>query len=130
MPKASATKTIWCCACDADIEAIHRTGAEIYPRRPDLAHKRFWQCVACANYVGCHGGGYKPLGNIPTPALRQARGHIHALLDPIWKSGRMARSEIYRRISEKIGREYHTGEIKTLDDARAVYRIVKDIARA
>ena len=120
---------IWCCGCNADVSVVHKTGKDIYPHRSDLAGKLFWQCPTCKNYVGCHPGGNKPLGNIPTPELRKARSHVHAILDPIWKSKRMARGAIYAKISERIGRQYHTGEIKTVEDARAVYRIVQEIAK-
>ena len=50
----------------------------------------------------------KPLGNIPTAELRNARKHIHAILDPIWKSGRMKRGDLYRAISDSLGYQYHT----------------------
>jgi hypothetical protein len=120
--------TIWCCGCECEVKAFHKTGKDIYPHRPDLATKQFWQCATCGNYVGCHPGGKKPLGNIPTPELRNARSHVHAILDPIWKTKRMARGAIYAKISERIGYQYHTGEIKTIEDARVVYRIVKEIA--
>ena len=120
----------WCCGCGRDVEPAPKTGADTYPHRPDLSGKKFWQCGACGNYVGCHPGSTTPLGNIPTPELRNARGHIHAILDPIWKRNRMSRSEVYRRISEKIGRQYHTGEIKTLEDARVIFRIVKELEKS
>ena len=121
--------SIWCCGCNAEIEPREATGAEIYPRRPDLKDKRFWRCDTCGNYVGCHGSG-RALGTIPTPELRNARAKIHALLDPIWKRRLIARGDLYKRISERIGRQYHTGEIATIEDARAVYRIGLEIARS
>jgi hypothetical protein len=119
---------IWCCGCQTNVEAVRATGRDIYPHRADLHKKRFWRCQACGNYVGCHPGSEKPLGNIPTPELRKARSHVHAILDPIWKTNRMPRGQIYALISQKIGRQYHTGEIKTVEDARTIYRIVKDIS--
>jgi hypothetical protein len=120
---------VWCCGCGETTDAALCSGTDIYPLRPDLAAKRFWQCLACGNYVGCHPGGDKPLGNIPTPKLRKARSHIHAILDPLWKTKRMSRRAIYGRISEHIGRPYHTGEIKTVDEARDIYRFVRMMAQ-
>lgn len=123
-------KTIWCCGCAADVRARLTSGREVYPHRPDLSKLPFWKCDGCGNHVGCH---YKtknrtnPLGNIPTPELRTARQHIHRVIDPIWKGKRMSRGKLYAIISEKIGRQYHTGEIKTLDEAREVYRIATAI---
>lgn len=121
-------KGIFCCCCACIVQPELVTGSDVYPHRDDLGHKKFWRCLGCANYVGCHPGGKRPLGNIPTPELRKARQHIHAILDPLWKSGRIGRGAVYARISERIGQEYHTGEIKSVEDARNIYRIVKEIA--
>ena len=118
---------LYCCGCLGEVQAVQCTGAEIYPHRLDLADKVLWQCPACKNYVGCHPGGSVALGNIPTPELRAARSHVHAILDPIWKGGRMRRGQLYARISAKIGKPYHTGEIKSVFDARVVYRVLKSI---
>ena len=62
--------TLWCCGCQREVEAVCATVGEIYPHRTDLHKKRFWRCPTCGNYVGCHPGSEKPLGNIPTPELR------------------------------------------------------------
>lgn len=118
---------IWCCACGVDVAARLTTGREIYPHRPDLSGKVFWKCDVCLNYVGTHKSDKKhtPLGNIPTKALRTARLHIHAILDPLWKEKGMPRGKIYARISERIGRPYHTAEIRTIEEAREIYKIVR-----
>jgi len=124
------TRTIYCCGCSSDALARLTNGAEIYPHRPDLATKLFWRCARCANYVGCHQSPQSsPLGNIPTPELRKARGHIHAVIDPIWKGKRMTRGSLYKAISDKIGRQYHTAEIRTITEAREVYRVALEIIR-
>ena len=40
----------------------------------------------------------------------------------------MKRSALYSEIAERLGRtSYHTANIRTLDEARQVYRIVKQI---
>jgi hypothetical protein len=101
-------------------------------------------------------GRTKPLGVIPTPDLRRARKEIHEILDPLWKyprrlpGGKFARmggpngtklgpdlsknrSHIYREIANRLrypgGKEYHTAEIRTIEEAREVYRVVREIAR-
>lgn len=125
------TRTLYCCACQADVQARLTDGREVYPHRPDLAGLPFWRHDACGGFVGCHhrtANPTRPLGNIPTPELRQARRHIHALLDPLWRRGLMARSTMYRAISREIGREYHTAELRTIEEARKVYRIIRRIA--
>lgn len=124
---------IYCCGCGRDVEARLTDGGEIYPHRPDLATLPFWRCDDCCNYVGCHHktkDRTRPLGHIPTAEIRDARKHIHAILDPLWKSKRMNRRDIYAKIAEHMGRdEYHTAEIKSIEEARDVYRAVKEIAR-
>ena len=67
-----------------------------------------------------------PLGCIPTPEIKEARKHIHALLDPIWQSGKMGRKELYAVISERIGWTYHTAKIRSIEEAREIYRIVRE----
>jgi hypothetical protein len=122
---------IWCCGCGRAVAARLTNGREIYPHRPDLAALPFWKCDGCGNHVGCHNKSRKrarPLGNIATPELRAARQHIHAILDPIWKSRRMARATLYAMLSQRIGREYHTAEITTIEEARAIYRAVRAIS--
>jgi len=123
---------IRCCGCGGEkIKARLTDGGEIYPHRKDLHGLPFWKCDACGNFVGCH---YKtknrtqPLGCIPTPELKKARQHIHQLLDPIWESGKMKRKELYAAISERIGWKYHTAQIRSVEEAREIYRIVREYA--
>lgn len=122
---------LWCCGCGVEVQARLTDGREVYPHRSDLAGLPFWKCDACGNHVGCHHKTKertRPLGNIPTPELRNARSHIHRILDPIWKQGRMPRGKLYAVLSDKIGRQYHTAEIRSVEEARAVYRAVQELA--
>ena len=119
---------IYCCHCKDKVQPEFVTGEQIYPHRGDLKDLPFWRCVGCGNYVGCHhktGNPTKPLGNIPTPELRAARKHIHALLDPLWKAGKYKRTHIYTMISDHMGFGYHTAQIRTIEEARKVYKFVK-----
>ena len=115
---------IYCCACRVDVDARLATGAEIYPHRSDLHALPFWKCDACGNYVGCHHktkDRTRPLGCIPTKRIKALRIRIHSVLDPIWISGKMRRSDVYAMVSDRIGKEYHTGEIRTEDEAQQIY---------
>ena len=120
-----------CCGCGAKVEARLTDGSEVYPHRKDLHSLPFWKCDTCNNFVGCH---YKtrdrtrPLGCIPTPEIKRARVHIHALLDPIWKNGKMSRKKLYSKISKQIGWNYHTAKIRSIDEARTIYKIVREYA--
>lgn len=122
---------IFCCGCGEKVEARLTTGKKIYPHRPDLSELPFWICDTCGNYVGCHHktkDRTRPLGCIPTHEIKDARKHIHVLLDYLWKSKKMRRKEIYALLSEKTGRNYHTANIRSVEEAREVYRILKQIA--
>lgn len=125
------SRSIFCCGCNADVSARLTDGVEIYPHRRDLAKLPFWRCDACGNFVGCHHktkDRTRPLGVIPTPAIKAARTHIHRILDPLWKSGRFKRGEVYEMIAKRTDvAEYHTAEIRTVEQAREVYRVVKEI---
>lgn len=120
---------IYCCGCNIYVDARLTNGKEIYPHRQDLFDLPFWRCNKCGNYVGCHHktrNRTKPLGNIPTKEIMNARKHIHAILDPLWKYKKIARGKIYSRISKQIGYQYHTGEIRDIQEARKIYLIVKN----
>lgn len=123
---------LWCCQCQKDVEARLTNGAEIYPHRPDLASQPRWKCDGCGNHVGTHhktSEPTKPLGNIPSPELKRARIFIHDLIDPAWKNGMTSRKAIYAHLSKAIGREYHTGEIRTIEEARAVYSAAREFLK-
>jgi hypothetical protein len=126
-------KRIFCCGCRCDVEARLTNGAEIYPHRGDLRELPFWKCDKCGNFVGCHHktkNRTEPLGHIPTPELRDARKKLHALIDPIWRSGKMGRRELYEAISRDIGYNYHTAKIRTIEEARAAYKAAMKYANA
>jgi hypothetical protein len=121
---------LWCCHCKKDIEARLTNGAEVYPHRTDLADLPRWICDVCKNHVGTHyktATPTKPLGNIPSSEIKRARIALHDLIDPVWKSGAVSRGNIYTLISKQLGYQYHTGELKTLDEARHVYKVAQQI---
>lgn len=120
---------LWCCQCELDVSARLTDGREIYPHRSNLAGLPFWKCDACGNYVGTHhktADPTRPLGCIPSSALRAERIAIHALIDPAWRSGRVRRRDLYARLGRVLGREYHTAGLRTIAEARAVYAAARD----
>jgi hypothetical protein len=127
-----AQRAIWCCGCNEDVQARLTDGEEIYPHRRDLYSLPFWRCDVCGNFVGCHHktkDRTNPLGCIPTPEIKNARQHIHRLIDPLWKSNKIKRGDLYRRMAEKLGvEEYHTAEIRGLEFARDAYRAGRAVA--
>lgn len=121
---------LYCTGCQKKIEPRLTDGKEIYPHRPDLFELPFWKCDTCKNYVGCHhktDHPTTPLGCIPTKEIMKARKHIHAILDPLWRNKKIKRTALYDRISEVVGWHYHTGNIRTIDEARQVYSIALKI---
>ena len=119
--------TIYCCQCDRDVDARLADGGEIYPHRPDLAALPFWACDGCGNYVGCHhktDNPTRPLGVIPDTAMRGYRVEIHKIL------GMYPRKLIYRRLSESLGYDYHTAELRSVEDAERILSILEGYGRA
>lgn len=127
------THDLYCCVCKRIMKCGLVTGKNIYPHRPDLYTKHFYKCPACGNYVGCHErfikGGYEPLGCIPTPELKSKRHDLHLLLDPLWESGKIPRKALYKKISEKLGYEYHTGNTKSIEEIETVENIIQKIIK-
>lgn len=116
------------------------TGREIYPHRPDLAHKTFYQCAPCGAYVGCHSGTDKPLGRLADAELRRWKSIAHSAFDPIWRARferkrqsdpsyrkHHARGGRYKRLAELLGiprGDCHIGMFD-VDQCRRVYAICK-----
>lgn len=125
-------REIYCCGCQEKTLCRLTNGVECYPHRPDLYGLPFWKCDVCGNFVGCHhktSNPTHPLGNIPTPELKKARQNIHALIDPIWQSGKMKRKEVYARMTDAMGWKYHTAKLRDMNEARDAYKAAREIAR-
>jgi hypothetical protein len=91
------------------------SGAAIYPHRPDLYTKKFWQCAPCDAWVGTHVNSMRhaPLGRLANAELRALKQKCHAIFDPVWKKGGIGRKEAYKRLAEKMGiprEECHIGK--------------------
>lgn len=102
--------SVICDYCGEPAEQV--TGADIYPHRPDLSHKVFYQCKPCGARVGCHPGGDMPLGRLANAELRRAKNAAHNSFDPLWKSCRMTRSDAYEWLARELGiakRDCHIG---------------------
>ena len=121
---------IYCCECKCDVGADLISGKEVYPHRGDLHSLPFWSCPNCNNFVGCHHktkDRTRPLGVIANQEIKEQRKIIHSILDPMWKSGKYSRGELYKLISERLGFEYHTAKLRDLDTAEKVKEIIKQI---
>lgn len=96
-------------------EAKQVTGKEIYPHRPDLHHKDFYQCEPCGAYVGCHPTSTVPLGELADKETRTARQKAHAAFDPIWKNKEMSRHKAYHWLSSVLGIKHEKTHIGMFD---------------
>lgn len=116
-----------CVECNAVADLV--TGAEIYPRRPDLHHKRFYRCT-CGAYVGCHPGTQIPLGKPAGELTRKARNRAHNAFDILWRrkmrvagcKQNEARGAAYKWLAKSLGYEpgrCHIGWM-TADEANRV----------
>ena len=123
---------IYCMGCEQIVEARLSNGAERYPHRPDLADIPQWTHDACGTWVGTHhktNTPTRPLGILATPEMFKARSAIHAILDPIWQSGRLKRGQVYAHMAKALGYQYHTGEIRTIEEARKIWKIAYDFSQ-
>ena len=96
------------------------TGREIYPKRLDLYDKKFYACMPCGAYVGCHPGTERALGGLANKETREARGMAHQAFDPMWKSGKMSRREAYAWLKKALGAagEVHIGNMSVKECSR------------
>lgn len=123
-------RRIYCVGCEEFVNATLTDGKEIYPHRKDLAKLPFWKCRTCGNYVGCHHktrNRTRPLGVIPTPELRTARQELHNILDAIWQFGEFSRSDVYGILSQKLGYEFHVGQVTSFQTIEEVKKLIKEI---
>ena len=121
---------LYCCGCGDDVSPRLTDGSEVYPHRIDLYSLPFWKCDTCGNFVGCHHktkDRTRPLGCIPTREIKQARIAIHDKVDPLWRSGKVGRAKLYKMISREIGRQYHTANIRSMEEASQVFDAVNKI---
>lgn len=85
MPRNTIKAPI-CLHCP-DVEAVLVTGAQVLPKRGDLAKNFYWSCPDCGAYCGCIKGRKHALGR---PADRQLREAHDTLLrdriNPLWMS--------------------------------------------
>ncbi|MFN3809025.1 MAG: zinc-finger-containing protein [Roseateles asaccharophilus] len=124
------------------------TGAEVYPKHPELADRHIWRCTACDAHVGCHRPGAKltgaggqvtisdgtlPMGSLANPELRAARIETHRMLDALWQPpARMNRHDAYAwmaRVLEVPREEAHVASLD-FDQCVKVMHAIEDLTRA
>lgn len=103
-------------------EALWCENKEIYGKNYGKSYM-CWLCKPCKAYVGCHNNSKKPLGTLANAELREWRKKVHKLIDPLWRDGTIGRRKLYQRISQQIGKVFHTGEsdIETCKKVISIY---------
>lgn len=119
---------IYCCGCEEYVSAEKVSGMCVYPHRIDLKSLLFYKCKSCGNFVGSHKHGGKPLGVIATPEIKLERQKIHSVLDPLWREGLIKRKDLYKRMSEILGFQYHTASLASLDECRTTLKAALEIS--
>lgn len=119
---------IYCCTCSEEVEVRLTDGSEVYPHRSDLSSLPFWIC-SCGSFVGCHHktkDRTRPLGVIPSTQIKNYRKVIHEVLDPLWRSKKHSRSALYKELTNVLGREYHTAELRTVDECKSIIKYLNE----
>jgi hypothetical protein len=107
------------CSCGGN--ATLQSNAIIYGRT--YGNGMAFICDTCKGYVGCHNDG-RPLGTIVDKETKELRTQIHALIDPLWKSGKNKRGTMYRMIAEELKKDsFHVGECDK-ETAKKVLKIL------
>lgn len=90
-------------------EAVWCENKEIYGKNYGNSYM-CWLCKPCNAYVGCHNNGKKALGTLANAETREWRKKVHARIDPLWKTGKMSRGEVYKNLNRLFSKGFHTGE--------------------
>lgn len=69
-----------------------------------------YYCKPCDAYVGCHNNTKEALGTMANKETREWRKKVHAHIDPLWKTGKMSRKDMYQKLKDFFGFEFHVGE--------------------
>ena len=80
-------------------EAVMVTSKQFYGRDYKT---NIWLCGPCEAYVGTHKNTKTPLGTLAKSKLRQLRKTAHSLVDPMWRSGKMTRTQVYDWIAQEM----------------------------
>lgn len=102
------------CDCCGDDLVTLASNSAIYGREyGDWPY--VYLCMVCGAFVGCHPHSIYPLGTMTDNVTRSMRRALHAMVDPLWKSGARSRGEVYGLLARLMnfprGRRFHVGEL-------------------
>lgn len=82
-------------------------------------------CRKCDARVGCHNNSRKPLGTMANKELRMYRMMTHGVVDPLWKTKKYKRGQVYDMLNSHFEETIHIGE----SSIEMCKKIIKFIAR-
>mgnify|MGYP001573516870 CR=1 FL=1 len=77
-----------------------------------------WDCRPCDAYVGVHKGTSVALGRLANAELRRLKIKAHAAFDPLWKSGKMKRTDAYSLLAERMNIAKRNCHVGMFDEAQ------------
>lgn len=128
-----------CPYCNKNAELVN--GDILYPHRPDLKYLKFYRCLPCDAYVGCHKKhpqyspkGDTPLGRLANKKLRSLKRKVHNILDPLWKRETKsrqrysARKAVYKRLANEMGISLDDTHVGMFDEVQCeeALKIIKE----
>ena len=89
---------VYCPYCGKKAELVD--SVEIYSK----SYGMIWMCFSCDAYTGVHKSSksFQPLGTLANQELRGLRQRTHHLFDPMWRDGKMSRTEAYDWLARKM----------------------------
>lgn len=112
-----------CNHCDKEAQWVENK--KVYGKNYGKSYMIWW-CEDCDAYVGCHKNTVIPLGKYLVKApVRKARQKVHAVIDPLWKSGKYTRKKVYQMLNDAFGYQIHIGNTKSIKECEDIIKTTK-----
>lgn len=118
-------KSVICPYCKYEAEFM--TSKEFYGKDYGT---NIWVCHSCEAYVGTHGKSKNPLGTLANKETREWRKQAHKYVDPLWKSKKMKRGEVYRWIQKVMAmtpQEAHIGNFNVEQCKKIIRKVGEEM---
>lgn len=113
-----------CNLCDGKV--VYVSNAKIYGRQYGSGY--CYYCTNCDAYVGTHKPRPKEaMGVLANKQMRYWKMKCHGLFDPLWKSKRKKRGQLYSKLALQMGipiSQCHFGYFN-LEDLKRAYEILE-----
>lgn len=117
-------RKVWCPYCGQAAELVDSSA--VYRR----SYGMIWMCQPCGAYVGVHSNSptHAPLGTLANKELRLLRNQVHSKFDPLWRTGKMKRTQAYAWLAKKLNISQERCHVAMMDESRCrlALEILKD----